>query len=81
MQDTDGQDGLPSRPSTVTPALPAPAKAGEPGSIHDSRYRRGRQRVDRTAGACPGPRSGAAARTEAGPRLGGRGDEEEWSGT
>ena len=38
------------------------------GSIPDSRCRRSRRRTSSNAGACPGPRSGAAARTEAGPR-------------
>ena len=43
------------------------AVAPEPGSIPDSRYRRRRWRTGSTAEA--------AARTKAGPRLGGRGDE------
>ena len=57
--------------------LPSRKRGSSPrrrGPIPDSRCRRSRWRAGRTAGACPGPRSGAAARTEAGPRLGGRGD-------
>ncbi len=52
-----------------TPDPPAPAKAGDPGSIPDSRHRRSRCRAGRTAGACSGPRSEAAERAEAGPRI------------
>ncbi len=47
-------------------ASPRPERSGEPGSIHGSRRCRSRWRAGSTAEV--------AARTEAGPRLGGRGD-------
>ena len=60
--------------TTVIPATP-PSPPRRRGAISVSCRSRSRWRTGSTVGACPGPRSGAAAPFRDGPRLGGRGDE------